>query len=394
MFVESGMFAFVIIALAIAAGFLLGYRQGKKTRRLKLPSHLSADGSAALDQLAEAQSDEAIDQFIADLAVNNETLDTHFALGKLLRKRGETEKAVKIHQNLLSRPNLDQEQQHLVQLELAYDYQKSGLLDRAETLLLELTNSRSADVKRRALEHLVDVYQGEKEWERGIEIASKLTDRKVSRRKEHWSMVQCHFCCELTQQMLEKSNLKEANKWLEKAEKFDPQNIRVALSKTQLALLNGEDMPSLKKALEPLKQIKVSHPLYFTHVIPLLAHDESDFPSHSLQMECERLQQQAPSEWQQLILASAVFRSRGSGAAFEYLRDAQADAPTIDVVIETLSLLKEDAIETLSFAELIAFLKARVEEATRFQCVSCGFESLTHFWACPTCKKWETLEPK
>ena len=128
---------YVLILAAIAIGWWLGRRE-RKHQAANEHQKLSRNYFQGLNYLLNEQPDRAISTFIQALEVNSDTIETHLALGSLLRRRGEVDKAVSVHQNLLARPQLNRETSHYVQLELARDYLLAGLLDRAEKLLLDL----------------------------------------------------------------------------------------------------------------------------------------------------------------------------------------------------------------------------------------------------------------
>ena len=156
-----------LLLIALVLGYFLGLLRGNKVgffKEKKGGGIASRQYIEGVNQLLNEQPDAALDSFIDSFDVNSDTLETHFALGVILRKRGEVDRAIRIHQNLLARPNLNLEQQHLVQFELALDYMSSGLLDRAEALFEDLSKSTFQKLKFKALEKLVDIYQGESEW--------------------------------------------------------------------------------------------------------------------------------------------------------------------------------------------------------------------------------------
>ena len=165
---------FALFFVAIVIGWYLGRRgQAKSASAPDLPGQYYK----GLNYLLDGKPDGAVDAFINALEVNSETLETHIALGNLLRKRGEVDRAIRIHQNLLARPSLPRAQVHQAHLELARDYISAGLLDRAERLLLDLV-AESPIQRRDSQLHLLDIYQSEREWQQAIDIAVELLPRK------------------------------------------------------------------------------------------------------------------------------------------------------------------------------------------------------------------------
>ena len=194
------LYLFLVIALGI--GFLLGRRERRKKPRGEM-GLVSKDYFRGLNHLLNERTDLAIDTFVEAMVVDNDTVDTHLALGSLVRRRGEVDKAIRIHQNLLARPVLSSTNRAHAELELAQDYLVAGLLGRAENLLQELVG-RNAEHKQMALQLLLEVYERESEWEQALRVGKQLAkqDRGVRKR-----MV--HFHCEMAEKALEDGNLRD-----------------------------------------------------------------------------------------------------------------------------------------------------------------------------------------
>src|SRR3989338_2859273 len=160
----------LIFLIGMAIAWLLGYRARPKEetpRKINLPR----DYLLGLNFLLNEETDKAVDIFIKMLEVDSDTVETHLAVGKLFRRRGEVDRAIRIHQNLIARPQLEPTYREQSLFELGQDYLSAGMLDRAERVFLELVNAKSHSA--RALQMLIDIYQQEKSWESAIEIASK-----------------------------------------------------------------------------------------------------------------------------------------------------------------------------------------------------------------------------
>src|SRR4030067_1079248 len=175
------------LSLSLLTTFLLGMIAGARfaqRRQAKRSLDLPSAYFKGLNFLLNEQPDKAIEVFIQVLEVNSDTVETHLALGNLFRRRGEVEGAIRVHQNLIARPTLDKDQRTHALLELGQDYLKAGLLDRAESLFLELGEIRAA--REAALRHLLHIYQQEKEWEKAGSVARKLA-RASGRKLAHVS---------------------------------------------------------------------------------------------------------------------------------------------------------------------------------------------------------------
>ena len=161
----------LLLPVAALSGWWIGRRRGNSNKN-QSSSSIYPEYFKGLNFVLNEQPDKAIEVFIRMLEVDSETVETHLALGNLFRRRGEVDRAIRIHQNLIARPTLDREQRAHALLELGMDYMRLGLLDRAEGLFLELVES---DLHlNQAYTELLEIYQQEKDWENAINIARKL----------------------------------------------------------------------------------------------------------------------------------------------------------------------------------------------------------------------------
>ena len=161
----------LLLPLAAASGWLAA-RRGVRGTKAQLMPELSSDYFQGLNYLLNEQPDKAIEVFVRMLEVNSDTVETHLALGNLFRRRGEVDRAIHIHQNLIARPTLKPEQRTQALMELGQDYMRAGLLDRAESLFEELVQVDAHTAA--ALQQLLVIYQQEKDWDRAIQTARRL----------------------------------------------------------------------------------------------------------------------------------------------------------------------------------------------------------------------------
>src|SRR5471030_843898 len=204
-----------------------------------------------LNFLLNDQPDKAIDAFIEIVRLDPETADMHFALGNLFRRRGETERAIRVHQNLLSRPDLPQEQKEHAEYELGMDYLKAGLLDRAEETFNRLIESQYAVQARRAL---LEIFQREKEWPRAIEAALGLQESGAGSRQKEIAQ----FYCELAQDALVHMHPEDALPLLEKSLQADRVNARATILTGDAQLAQG-DVEGALMTWRRVEQISVPH---------------------------------------------------------------------------------------------------------------------------------------
>ena len=216
---------------AIALAFSLGVAITRWwfSRRCQGESQVNQEYFKGLNFLLNEEPDKAIEVFIKALEVDSETVELHLALGGLFRRKGQVDRATRIHQNLIARPSLTDDQRMQSVYELAQDYYKAGLLDRAENLFLELKDS--VNYRRQAIDGLCAIYQQEKEWASAIGVLN--SHRRAIR--PGYSKQVSHFWCEMAEVAIKKQEYDDARKYLRSALNEDRSTARAVLLRGELA---------------------------------------------------------------------------------------------------------------------------------------------------------------
>ena len=383
---EILLFALLFMALA------LGWWLGRKERRRRSPppgtlGELSQDYFVGLNYLLNEQPDAAIETFIKALEVNSDTIETHIALGNLFRSRGESDKAVRVHQNLFARPSLTKEQAARVQLELARDFMAAGLLDRAERLLSELTSLNNATGKASQL-LLVDLYEREKEWQKAIHTISP----SMLKENLHLKKAAAHYACELATIQLGKKNFVPARKLLKQAAAFDAACIRATLLMAQLELQSG----SAKAAIRILLRLPEQDPNYIPVMLQTLvdAYQLLDQPKElATTLEKILVEHNYTSV---LIHLAEVLRKKGRHQEalekVDHYMLRQGSLKGVDYLIN-LYLDQARGDERAHLLTLRNLTFQLLEKKPEHQCSSCGFTSKLLYWQCPKCREWGSIKP-
>jgi len=380
----------LLLVIAIGIGYFLGRHNVRKKQIDVAAKALDKSYFKGLNLLLNEQPDAAIDTFIEALEVNSDTLETHLALGNLLRRQGEVDRAIRIHQNLLARPGLTVSQQHHSQFELARDYIKAGLFDRAERLLQELVEM-SPELRDTCLEHLVEIYRDEKEWEKAINAVEHLVGRRFSKTPTKWRCAQAHFCCELAEQAVERNDYLSARRHLKASLNYDKNLVRASLLWGQLEYQLG----NAREALKILKRIPQQDSDYLGEALQLFVkcyEALNDF--QGLQKFLQHLQETHPSNSVILELTERIRQTQGDQAAAQFIGNQLKSRPSVRGVSKLLdfhlSHTKEKAHENLQL------LKSLVDQlmATKpsYRCEHCGFTGNHLHWLCPSCKSWNTVK--
>lgn len=370
------------LLLAFSLGVLVT-RWWIKTRT-KSAANVNQEYFKGLNFLLNEEPDKAIEVFIKALEVDSETVELHLALGGLFRRKGQVDRATRIHQNLIARPSLTDEQRVQAIYELAQDYYKAGLLDRAENLFIELKDSVS--YRQRALEGLCSIYQQEKEWAKAIEVTRS---HKRSHRANYSRRI-AHYWCELAEQAIQERDFEAARKHLRNALSDDRTAARPVLLRGELHYQQG----NYRRALEMWQSFSVSNPVLASLVVEktILSYqalgDEAGLNDYLLNVASIPKDPRAFELWRESLMQalgenealtrifSQIHREGLSGPVASYL---YANTDTENLPTKRQSLLLKD---------LLGRAKDRKIEYT---CVGCGFDTKALHWLCPNCGEWDSF---
>ena len=336
-----------------------------------------------LNFLLNEQPDRAIEAFVEAVKVDPQTIEIHFALGSLFRRRGETERAIRMHQNLVEREDLPQDLKLQALAELGQDYLKAGLLDGAESVFEKLRHSAMAEDAKR---NLLEIYQLEKDWEKAIAIASELPD--FASHKEI-----AEYYCELAAAEMIRSRPDLAAGFLQTALERNRKCVRASLLLGDLQFQQDQ----FAAASASWQRIEQQDPLYLTLVAKRLldAFRKQDRREAGLQLLRGYL-----DHYPSLDLLDVVFQleleSSGPEAAYRLVRDELKRNPTLlgfDKLLEARLLFASPEIRPdLDLAKGIVHGYTR--RLARYRCDNCGFKARQFYWRCPACGGWETYSPK
>jgi lipopolysaccharide biosynthesis regulator YciM len=339
-----------------------------------------------LNFLLNDQHDKAIDAFIEIVKLDPETVDLHFALGNLFRRRGETERAIRVHQNLLSRPDLPLEQQTHAMFELGQDYLKAGLLDRAEETFNQLVAGQYSIEARRAL---LEIYQREKEWARAIDAAHALQESGAGGRQKEIAQ----FYCELAQDELVHTHADAALLMLEKAIATDRHNVRAMILMGDVHLANG-DIEGAVLAWRRVEQQSVPHVALVAQRL-MDGYRKLERPQEGLNL-LKGYMAEAPSIDLLEVIFKATIELETVEVANQLVSAELRRTPTLlglDKLLDArLMVAAPEVRPELSLVKNL--VHGYAQKLTRYQCSHCGFKARQFYWQCPGCSRWETYPPR
>lgn len=339
-----------------------------------------------LNFLLNDQHDKAVDVFIEIVKLDPETTEMHFALGNLFRRRGEIERAIRVHQNLLTRPDLPQEQKWQAQYELGHDYLKAGLLDRAEETFHALVDSQYSVQARRAL---LEIFQREKEWQRAIDAATALQESGAGGRQREIAQ----FYCELAQDALVHTDADAAQALLERALQADRKSVRATLLLGDVQQAKG-DIEAALLTWRRVEQQSVPH-------VALVAQRLMDgYTQVGRQQEGVNLLKTYLADASSIDLLEVVFKAvielDGVDAAKHLVREELRRTPTLLGLDKLLEARLMDAPpehwQELSMVKDL--VHGYTQKLARYQCGQCGFKARQFYWQCPGCSQWESSPPR
>lgn len=376
-------FALILTALFIA--WYLGYR-ARGDDALAQKFNLPRDYLVGLNYLLNEEPDKAVDVFIKMLEVDSSTVETHLAVGKLFRRRGEVDRAIRIHQNLIARPQLDKNCREQSLFELGQDYLSAGVLDRAERIFLEAVSLREYSVQ--ALRALLDIYQQEKSWEKAIQTATKLA---VATRKNMQPVI-AHYFCELAEAAAQKGHYDQSYQYLKQALDVDTQCVRASLLLANAEMTKGD----YKTALKNLKRIKDQDPNYLSEAIDALASCYENLnEEEKLVGYLMKVLDEYPKIPVVLILSERIRKWKGDKVAAKFVADYIRRYPSLSglhlfinlYVSSTEGRAREDLLI------LHGLTNKLLADKPEYQCQSCGFSGKSLHWQCPGCKQWGSVKP-
>lgn len=374
--------------LAIPVAFALGWMASRYdlNKLLSESANLPRSYFRGLNFLLNEQPDKAIDAFIEVAKLDPETVELHFALGNLFRRRGETDRAIRVHQNLLSRNDLPVSERDHALFELGQDFLKAGLLDRAEETFHMLAEGDYALDAQRAL---LTIYEIEKDWTKSIDTAARIEAMGAPRLTTEISQ----FHCELAQDALQRKSAELAAEYLRDALAVNPQNARAAILSGDTAAAAGDH----RAAIEHWRRIETQNPAY----LPLVA-DKLMKSYAALDRAAEGAElltgyaQRYPSNDLLDVVYQYVAQLRGNDVAHALARSQMEKAPNLSGMLHLLDaqIAAADEPRRSELEMMRALVKQRTKNLPRYTCQNCGFRARLFYWQCPGCSGWETYAPR
>ena len=368
-----------LIFFGLPLAFVLGWLASRfDLRQLRMENRSNPKAYfKGLNHLLNEQQDQAIDAFIEAVQRDPDTSELHFALGNLFRRRGEFERAVRVHQHLLDRADISQSDRERAQYDLAMDFVKAGILDRAEDALKPLMGTPLAP---QALLALLSIYERSRDWQQAADIAVQLDQSGQGQ----FAVRRSHYLCELA---ATQTNSDQASALLLQAIETAPLSARPRIALASLLEVEQRQAKACDQLQELAQLVPAAMPLIAASLARLA-------PLVQRQIGVLTLLQDSYHQSQSLDVLTAIVSLQsdmGQAHGRELYASHLQKHPSL---IAATSLLADAALDPAQQPQVQRALEHAAKPLRRYRCAACGFEALQHFWHCPGCQAWDSYPPR
>ena len=373
-------FDFTWILLGLPIAFTLGWLASRADfRQLRIENRQAPKAYfRGLNFLLNEQQDQAIDAFIEAVQNDPDTSELHFALGNLFRRRGEYERAVRVHEHLLQRGDLPQLERDRAQHALALDYLKAGLLDRAETALRKLEGTSYEEEARMAL---LSIYERSRDWQHATDIASKLNNAGHA----SFTSRQAHYLCEEASALVATGDTAQALSRLELACNTAHASARPLIDLAKLQVQSGQQQTAFDTLQQLNKAAPQAVPLVAGLLVTIAQHDGLHAPVMAL---LATHYQHTPSV--DVMDAIARLEKDPSASRQGYIKHLETETSLIAAARWVAGEKRANPAEEHNHQLVQRALDQATKPLMRYRCAACGFEATQHFWHCPGCQAWDS----
>ena len=345
----------------------------------------------SMNYLLSEQHDKALDTFVSMASVSQDNAETHIILGNLFRNRGEVDRAIRIHQNLIARPELTLSIRQQCLTELAKDYLKAGVLDRAELIFTKLSKEVLKPIA--LLHYLKEIYELEKEWQKAIEVSLKIQAQD----SEDYSDTIAHYFCELAEIEISIKNINDmgqARKYINKALSYNKKSLRALILLGDISYKNNNYIDSIKKYVN----VYESYPEQSYLVIDKIkvAYENLNTKENFYDFLKSFSKKRNSLDFYSTLNADHPSLINLKEISEIYQKEFEGNRVNLIQLSEYVDLIDANkiAFDNQSLSNIKQCLKAYSEKESTHKCVHCGFASIKHFWQCPSCQSWSSIKKK
>ena len=380
MFSDSILYLSSIFLLFALMGYLyIRFFDSEDNNKKINPDYLTG-----LKYLLNEESDKAINLFSNIIEIDDDTIQTHLALGVLFRRQGKIDKAIKLHENIINKPDLEENYYFQTLNELGENYYAAGIYDKAEEIFLKLKEVKTHKVS--SLEKLVKIYEYLCQWEEALKNLEELS--KVDNENNLINSTS-HYYCQLSQDSIDDNNLDKAEAYLKKARENNPKSIRQMYLSSMIAVEKNK----LNSALDLYVKMTNENPIGHFILLPLLL-DRADSEEREI-IENKLIQMVSinPEIEIYFSMLSAMKPEIKNKTLFKSFRKQIFANSVIKEILNQNHAISSDIIDGNLIENIKSIINKKTMNEYKYNCTQCGYETISHSWQCPTCKSWEKSTP-
>lgn len=376
----------IYLAAIISVSALLGYLYLKFVDKEDDDSKISPEYLIGLKLLLNEQADKAINLFSEIVQVDEDTIETHLALGVLFRKQGKIDQAIKLHENIISKKELKEHHYYQTLEELAEDYYTAGLYDKSEEIFKKLIDIKNH--KNSSLSKLMQIYEYTCEWDKALSTTEKLN--AIDPSNEYKKNIP-HYLCQISEKYIAKNDLENAELYIDKAKATKSSSSRILFVSIQIALKKRE----LVKAVALYKKLCEISDLGHQILLPdLIATAKQNGQINQVNGMIQGIYNKSSKVKEHLALLAIMNLNLDDKIIMQSLHEFLSNELYFS---ELLRFNEMKSISELVSKELINNIRVKLNQKSmnkfKYLCKNCGYKTIKLSWQCPTCRNWESSTP-
>ena len=341
---------------------------------------INSDYLTGLKYLLNEESDKAINLFSNLIEIDDETIQTHLALGVLFRKQGRVDKAIQLHEYILSKDDLPENHYYQTLFELGENYFSAGIYNKSEDIFLKLKEHENH--KEDALNKLIVINEYFGEWEKALKYLEQLD----SQNNQDLSISRNHYYCEIAETYIENSDIKSANTYLLKAQGLHTDSIRSQYIKMLINLENSDNLAAISSFISMVNKNRVALIIALPKILQSTNNDLD-----AINVELTKLLDNDPEMMDYLALVGVMYPNIENiviESVMQSFIERQDIVQEIDKLDDTYSITSK--ITNQLSQSMRHKLNKKMKSEYKFSCKKCGYQTISFSWQCPTCKSWES----
>ena len=380
MFSESILYLSSIFLLFALMGYLyIKFFDSDDNNKKINPDYLTG-----LKYLLNEESDKAINLFSNIIEIDDDTIQTHLALGVLFRRQGKIDKAIKLHENIISKPDLEENYYFQTLNELGENYYAAGIYDKAEEIFLKLKEVKAHKIS--SLEKLIKIYEYLCQWEKALKNLEELS--KVDNANNLINSTS-HYYCQLSQNSLDDNNIDKAEVYLRKARENNPKSIRQMYLSSIIALEKNK----INSALDLYVKMTIENPVGHFILLPLLLKRANSEEKEIIENKLIEMVSINPQIEIYFSMLSAMKPEITNKTLFKSFKKQILSNIIIKELLHQNNAISSNIIDDNLIENIKSIINKKTMNDYKYNCTHCGYETISHSWQCPTCKSWERSTP-